>query len=641
MLICKTGSAFISGFMANKHLDPYCQRGIVGIFILILLYGPLAIGAARPIDFAFIQVLVAIALILWSLRFWLNPNHRLLWHPVCWTILAFIILAFFRYREADLEYIARGEFIRILVYAAVFFLTINNLHKQETTQWIAFVLLALATITSLFALYQFFTHAPNIWNFRRPDQYLERGSGTYICPNHFAGFLAMVLPLGIAFLFAGRYGYTFKVFLGYACLVILAGIAATLSRGGWLATGTSLALMFAFLLQKRQSRIPALATLLLLGIAFFVAYQQSDKLQERLQKMDEGGSSAFVGARPAIWKSAWQMWQDHFWWGVGPAHFDYHFPKYRPASIQARPGWVHNDYLNALVDWGIIGASIVGIGSMLIIGGLFQTRRYVDKASRDIGSIRNSNRSAFVLGTLGSGCALALHSFFDFNLHIPANAILAATLLALAASHIRFISGQHWISARAGFNILCPILILALSCFLIYSANQIIKEQNLLLKAESLPNASIEQILILKKAAEAEPKNFETLYAIGEALRARGAAMEENRIENLEAALSWFEAAAAEYPDWAFHYIGIGMTLDHLRRWDEATAYFERALRLDPMHHLVLAYMGWHQINLGDYVGAKHYFDRSLEIQWWDNHIPLSYNRWIDSKLPPTLQSSE
>ena len=78
------------------------------------------------------------------------------------------------------------------------------------------------------------------------------------------------------------------------------------------------------------------------------------------------------------------------------------------------------------------------------------------------------------------------------------------------------------------------------------------------------------------------------------------------------------------------------MALDHLGRFDEATPYFERAVQLDPNQHQVVAYMGCHQVNLGDYVAAKRYFDRSLEIKWWDNHIPLTYNRLIESRLPPT-----
>lgn len=610
--------------MTRKQLDQSCEKGIIALVVGIVVFGPLATGAVRPIDFLVIQALTALALILWILRFWLNKNHRLLFPPICWAMLAFVGLAWFRYQGADLEYVARQEFLKILVYASIFLLVVNNLHKQETTQLVALLLLALASLLSLYAIYQWVTHSEYVWHFRRPVQYLERGSGTYICPNHLAGFLELVAPLGIAFLFAGRYNYTFKVFLGYGCIVILAGIAVTMSRGGWLAIGAALALFFLLLLQKRQYRIPALAALLLLAATTTIVYQKSDKLQNRLQKMREGGSEAFIGTRPAIWKAAWKMWQDNKIWGVGPGHFDYRFPKYRPREIQARPGRVHNDYLNLLVDWGIIGASVAGIGCILLVGGLIQTQKHVNRASRDIGANRNSNRSAFLLGALCSALALSVHSFFDFNLHVPANAAVASVILALAASHLRFTSARYWVNDRPGLKIVYTISLASVVAFLIVNGLQSAREQWRLLQAKAAETQR-EQMERMQQAAQIEPQNFETFYNIGESLRYLGFHSAENAEENLEASIRWFRKSAKIHPQFAFNYIGIGMALDRLNRIDEATSYYEEALILDPNQHEVLNYMGWHQVNRGDYPSAREYFERSLEIKWWDNHMPLNY----------------
>lgn len=620
--------------MTRKQLDQSCEKGILVLVVGIVVFGPLATGAVRPIDFLVIQALTALALMLWILRFWINKNHRLLFPPVCWAMLAFVGLAWFRYQGADLEYVARQEFFKILVYTAIFLLVVNNLHKQETTQLVALVLLVLATFISLYAIYQCVTHSEYVWHFRKPAQYIGRGSGTYICPNHLAGLLELIAPLGIAFLFAGRYNYTFKVFLGYGCIVILAGIAVTMSRGGWLAIGTALALFFLLLLQRRQYRIPALAALLLLATTTTIVYQKSDKLQNRLQKMQEGGSEAFIGTRPAIWKAAWKMWQDNKIWGVGPGHFDHYFPKYRPREIQARPGRVHNDYLNLLVDWGIIGASVVGIGCILLIGGLIQTQKYVNRASRDIGANRNSNRSAFLLGALCSALALSVHSSFDFNLHVPANAVVAAVILALAASHLRFTSARYWINDQPGLKIVYTIPLATVAAFLIFNGLNSAREQWHLLQAEAAKTQR-EQIERWKQAAQIEPRNFETLYHIGESLRHLGFHSAENAKENLKASILWFQKSSKIHPQFAFNYIGIGMALDRLNRVDEATPYYQEAVHLDPNQHEVLNYVGWHQINRGDYPAAKKYFERSLEIKWWDNHLPLNYLNLLPKNPTP------
>ena len=76
--------------------------------------------------------------------------------------------------------------------------------------------------------------------------------------------------------------------------------------------------------------------------------------------------------RRDMWLAAGQMWRDHFWWGVGPAHYDYRFREYRPERIQMQPDRAHNDYLNLLADWGTAGGLIVLAGMAVFGAGLWQ-----------------------------------------------------------------------------------------------------------------------------------------------------------------------------------------------------------------------------------------------------------------------------
>src|SRR5207247_1945642 len=108
------------------------------LILAILVFGPLATGAVRPLEFLIIQGLTIGAVWLWTLRFWLNPGYRLLWPPICWAVLTFVIYAIVRYLEADLEYVARQELIRILVYALLFFIVLNNITRQESAQLVTF-----------------------------------------------------------------------------------------------------------------------------------------------------------------------------------------------------------------------------------------------------------------------------------------------------------------------------------------------------------------------------------------------------------------------------------------------------------------------------------------------------------------------
>ena len=76
-----------------------------------------------------------------------------------------------------------------------------------------------------------------------------------------------LLPLATAYVLAGRMKPVTRIFLGYAALLMAAGLAVTFSRGGWAAAAVGLLALLVILLGRRQHRIPALLLrVLLLGI---------------------------------------------------------------------------------------------------------------------------------------------------------------------------------------------------------------------------------------------------------------------------------------------------------------------------------------------------------------------------------------
>ena len=68
---------------ANRELlDRWCERGILGLVLAILVYGPLALGAVRVQEFLVVQTLTLGVLLLWLARLWLNPRPKLLLPPI-------------------------------------------------------------------------------------------------------------------------------------------------------------------------------------------------------------------------------------------------------------------------------------------------------------------------------------------------------------------------------------------------------------------------------------------------------------------------------------------------------------------------------------------------------------------------------
>ena len=665
-LVERSSADYFSDYiMTRERLDNCFEKGILFLVLAILVFGPSATGAVRPLEFLIIQGLTMGAVLLTMLRFGLNPSHRLFWPPICWSVLGFVIYAIIRYLQADIEYVARQELIRILVYASVFIVILNNLARQESTQLLSCVLIFLGMAISMYAIYQFATNSEYVWHFIRPEGYRKRGSGTYICPNHLAGFLEMLAPIGLAYTLTGRIGHLLRVFLGYSSLVLLAGIGVSLSRGGWLATLLALLLFFILLIRQRQYRLPALIILVLLVSAGAFSYSKADRARKRLENTFLLDSPDTVRIRVWLWKTALRMWEDHFWLGVGPGHFDYRFPNYRSEEVQARPGYAHNDYLQTLAEWGLCGAGLILSALALLYAGVFKTLKYVRREQGDLGT-KPSNRTAFVLGASLGLVAILIHSFTDFNMQVPANAILAVTLMSLLSGHVRFASEKHWANLRLWGRVVLAIVGLANLAYLGEQGWRHTREYVWLDRAEherlylqartaeskkkpetgqaesgltrDAADATKRYVLALRQAAVVEPMNVETTYELGDTLRRLSWQGLKGYQELAEEAINWFQRGTRLNPYDPYNQTGIGMCLDWLGRHDEAAPFYEKALKLDPNDYYVRAYQGWHFVQTGDYLTAKQWFERSLKLQMaWHKPIASQYLSLIEPKLkiPP------
>jgi O-antigen ligase len=617
--------------MSRDVWDRWCERGILILVLVILVLGPLAIGGVRALEFAIIQVLTLAVVGLWVARIWLAQRGRLLWPPICWAVVAFGAYAVGWYHFADVEYLARLEMLHVLVYGCLFLAILNNLHRQETIQLITFTLLLLAMAVSFYAIYQFLTGSNRVWTLIKP--YPHRGSGTYINPNHLGGFLEMLLPLGLAYTLTARLKPVPKVVLGYVSLVLLAGIGVSVSKGSWIATSMALLLFFGLLFFQRRYRMPALVLMVLLAGGCLLVFPRSVFVQMRLKQMFTQGGNVNDELRYSVWRPALRMWRDYPWCGVGPGHFNARFRAYRPEGIQMSPDYTHNDYLNTLADYGAIGTAFV-VGAWALLGlGVAKTWSSVRLSSGDLGGKSGSNKFAFVFGASVGLIALLLHSVVDFNMHIPANAILATTLMALVSSHLRFATDNFWFRWHPALKVAATVLALLGFWYLGSQAWRQASEFVWLHRASQAPNFSSAKIGILRRAFDVEPMNSQTAYDIGEAYRRQSQeggqhyqGQEGINYTNLAMrAMEWF-GRCIELNKWDSRpCVGYGWCLDWLDRQTESGPYFWRAEKLDPNNYYNVNMIGLHYVQLGDYAAAKPWFERSLRLSAQNNPIAQNY----------------
>ncbi len=125
--------------------------------------------------------------------------------------------------------------------------------------------------------------------------------------------------------------------------------------------------------------------------------------------------------RPQYWTSALAMARDFPLVGSGLGTFGDVYPAYGTVPLEGRLTHAHNDFLEFFTDLGLIGFALLlaTIAFLVIDGFLTWSKR------------RHPQIKALGMGGFVSVAAILVHSFTDFNLHIPANTLLFAVVLSL------------------------------------------------------------------------------------------------------------------------------------------------------------------------------------------------------------------
>jgi tetratricopeptide (TPR) repeat protein len=289
--------------------------------------------------------------------------------------------------------------------------------------------------------------------------------------------------------------------------------------------------------------------------------------------------------------------------------------------MQGRPGWAHNDYWNTLADWGAIGLGLLILPVAVGATGVFRSWSSLQRSAQGAGA-----RAAVVLGAGTGLVSLLVHSIFDFNMHIPANALMATALLALITVHWRFATQRFWVTARWPVQIAATVVLVGAGVYLIQEGMVGARVALATREAEKLAVGSPERVAALKQAWQMDPRNGGTAYEIGEHIRLKAWAGEAEDYRNLTLeAIEWFKKAAA-LNKWDPHpIIRIGMCLDWIDQYAEAEPYFRQALELDPNHWFPRAMMGWHFFQAEEFAEVRPWMNRSLELWAHDNPLARTY----------------
>ncbi len=368
---------------------------------------------------------------------WLSPNRFFLGPPAALThgVAHWATLSLYPHDTLL-------GFFKLLAYLAAFVLAAYAFEARESKSVLTSGLIVLGSLEAAYGIVQYLTGYQKIFGYTK-QFYTDEATGTYINRNHFAGFLELVIPFAAMMVFynlqslsargvpdsrllrGGRYSLSARTpFLFYMFILILLLIAVVFSRSrmGIFSALASLILM-AFLgrLGGGQRAWMVLTLLVIAGSMTYAVWIGLDPVINRFDELLTPSSVEDPAGRIVLWKQATGIVKDYPVVGTGLGTFVVAFRRYRTTSLDFLADHAHNDYLEAATDTGILGAGLLFIPIIALL--LKMILAYV--------AARHPYRRSVLLACIGGSAALLIHSVTDFNLQVPANAMLFAVILGI------------------------------------------------------------------------------------------------------------------------------------------------------------------------------------------------------------------
>jgi O-antigen ligase len=432
---------------------------IIAIWIAVL-----AFGGTSPPFFLVTQVIIlglGVFLLSVSLRAPVTAKRLPLAVPV--TLIALVVLqilplpAFLaplhasqhialaggtRHTLSVAPYQTASHLILLATLLTAFYLVLLINEDRNAKKRLVYSLVGLGAFEAFYGLLQYLTGWQQIFAYVKRF-YLEDATGTYINRNHFAGLLEMTLPFTVALalrlagnlrsaaersevkvrqLLSARELLPF-VFLVFLAVAMFTALVFSRSRMGIISAFASLMAIFALagssFLSKRSRA--AVAMVFLLGVAGMVFWVGGDPVITRFETL--GREYAETGQnRISIWRDTLALIRQHPFLGTGLGTFSVAYTSVQTVFLNLLVEHAHCDYLEVVSELGLPGGILVFASIFWILA----------RAVRRYRRTEDRFEAAACLGCIGSIAAILVHSLADFNLYIPANALVFTVTLALA-----------------------------------------------------------------------------------------------------------------------------------------------------------------------------------------------------------------
>ncbi len=411
----------LTGSEGAKQIGTVLFYGILAT----LLFGPAAFGAVEPWSIFVLETLAVLLALLWLAKQWMEGEITTLWNPLFAPMAAFgtllilqIVLKTSAYRHDTIS----GAML-YCSYGILCFLAAQTWIRSSQARKIGVILAVYGFVIAAFALLQGISPNGKLYWIRQP----QLGGwiyGPYVNHNHYAGLMELLIPIPLVISLSHLADEKERIAAGVGAAVMVGTVFLSGSRGGMIAVLAELFILaFVVLRRRRSMQIVIGLTAFVVLLASMLTWLGGEQLASRVSSIGtETHTELSGGMRVSIDRDALKMFARHpiLGWGLGT--FPVVYPQFRSFYTNFFVNEAHNDYLQLLAETGIVGFGIM-VWFVVVL-----YREALAKLEHWTSDISGGLTMACVLGCTG----ILVHSFFDFNLQIPANAALFYVLCTLA-----------------------------------------------------------------------------------------------------------------------------------------------------------------------------------------------------------------
>lgn len=283
------------------------------------------------ISIAASQIVLTFVLLLWLYQL-VAGKVELVGLPFDWPLGLFTVLSI---ASAGFSFEPGESFasVKKLTLLAIPYVIVSVVRRTSTLERLVLVLILVADLGALFALWQYFFSELGDINHR------IRGF-----MSHYMTFSGLLMGVGMLAFAELLFGRRRRVFLVASLVMILVALALSLTRSAWFGVLVGFSLV-CFL---RDRRLLIGMPILLIG-AMLLAPSDVEKRVRSLLRPDRSSRD-----RMYMLKSGLQMTANHPWFGVGPNMVKSVYPVYRlEGAPQLRNIHLHNNVIQIAAERGL------------------------------------------------------------------------------------------------------------------------------------------------------------------------------------------------------------------------------------------------------------------------------------------------